>query len=49
MGRQLELDTQHANQYQHESAQQARHQVAKDGPYRRRLLHAGVTVIHQLA
>ena len=36
VGRQFELDAEHTDEDQHESAEQSRHQVAKDGPDRRR-------------
>ena len=42
---QVHLHHQHAHQDQHESAQQARHQVTEHGPNRRRLLHGVVPVV----
>ncbi|EXI65510.1 MAG: hypothetical protein AW08_03181 [Candidatus Accumulibacter adjunctus] len=47
VGRQFELDTEDADQDQHESAQQPGHQVAEDGPYGSDLLDTGVRVVHQ--
>ena len=46
---QFELHTEHADQDQHESAEQPGHQVAEDGPDRGAVVDAGVDVFHDQA